>query len=1033
MSSYGASSAVAYTSISSEARSWSIPTEDPRGVYVPEPDYPEYLAPSDDDIPDKEDPADYLADGGDNDDDSSVDDDDDDDDDKEEDEDEEEEEHLAPADSTVVAPPAVDHVPSTKETEPFETDESAATPPLPPAYHTTSRIWHTEVDMPLQKRLLLTAPTPRFEVGESSVATARQPGSTMAHRVDYSFIDNVDASIRDTERRTMAAIEAQEDRAAVRTEIEILRRERLPYEQESSETRQALARSEAHNRALEARIAVLETQAYHHEWQRQDADDHATRAIMRIQALEAGARIDTLEDTEERTATTTTTTHVTDAQLKALIAQGVVDALAEIKANKTSRNGDDSHDSGTRSRRTERAARECNYSDFSKCQPLNFMGTEGVVGLTQWFEKMESGKALTWWNFHVKTVGHDVAYSMTWKALKKMMTDKYCLRGEIKKLEIELWNLKVKGTDYVGGMPDMIHGSVMTSKPKTMQDAIEFATELMDQKIHTLAERQAENKRKFEDTSRNNQNQQQPFKRHNVAWAYTAKPGEKKPSQPAAANNNQRAQGTNQRVLTCFECGAQGYFKNNCPKLRNKNQRNQAVNGNVVARAYGVGTIGTNSKSNVVTVTFLLNNRYASILFDTGDDRSFVSTTFSSLIDIVPTTLNHGIDVELADGRIIWVNTLIRGYTLNFLNHPFNIDLMPIEMSIFDVIIGMDWLSKYYVIIVCDEKIVRLPPTRQVEFQIDLVPGVAPVARAPYRLAPSEMKELSDQLQELFNKGFIRPSSSPWGAPVLFVKKKDGSFRMCINYRELNKLTVKNRYPLPRIDDLFDQLQGSSVYSNIDLRSGYHQLRVREEDIPKTAFKTRYGQYEFQVMPFGLTNVPAVFMDLMNRVCKPYLDKFVIVFIDDILIYSKSKQEHEEHLTLILELLKKEELHAKFSKCEFWIPKVQFLGHVIDSKGIHVDPAKIEFIKDWASPKTPTEIRQFLGLASYYRSAPILALPEGAENFIVYCDASHKGLGDALMQNEKVISYASHQLKIHENNYTTHDLELGAVVFALKI
>ncbi|GJV24308.1 hypothetical protein Tco_1377003 [Tanacetum coccineum] len=308
----------------------------------------------------------------------------------------------------------------------------------------------------------------------------------------------------------------------------------------------------------------------------------------------------------------------------------------------------------------------------------------------------------------------------------------------------------------------------------------------------------------------------------------------------------------------------------------------------------------------------------------------------------------------------------------------------------------------------------------------------------------------------------------------------------------VNKYRVKNHYPLLRNDDLLTTLQvsvstrkidpkGSGVSPiegsrrrKIDLRSGYHQLRVREEDISKTAFRTRYGHYEFQVMPFGLTNAPAVFMDLMNRVCKPYLDKFVIVFIDDILIYSKSKQEHKEHLKIILELLKKEELYAKFSKCEFWIPKVQFLGHVIDNKGIHVDPAKIESVKDWASPKTPTEIRQFLGLAGYYRrfiegfskiakpmtkltqkkvkfewgdkqeaafqllkqklcSAPILALPEGSEDFIVYCDASIKGLGAVLMQREKVISYASRQLKIHEKNYTTHDLELGAVVFALKI
>ncbi|GJY44508.1 putative reverse transcriptase domain-containing protein [Tanacetum coccineum] len=317
---------------------------------------------------------------------------------------------------------------------------------------------------------------------------------------------------------------------------------------------------------------------------------------------------------------------------------------------------------------------------------------------------------------------------------------------------------------------------------------------------------------------------------------------------------------------------------------------------------------------------------------------------------------------------------------------------MVIELGGFDIIIGMDWLSRYDATILCGEK---------------------------------KMKELSKQLQELLEKGFIRPSSSPWGAPVLFVKKKDGSFRICIDYRELNKLTIKNRYPLPRIDDLFDQLQGSSVYSKIDLRSGYHQLRIREEDIPITAFRTRYGHYEFQVMPFGLTNAPAVFMDLMNRVCKPYLDKFVIVFIDDILIYSRNKEEHGEHLKTILNLLRSEKLYAKFSKCDFWLDSVQFLGHVIDSSGVHVDPAKIETIKkNWAAPTTPTEVRQFLGLAGYYRrfikefsliskpltkltqknkpyvwgddeeeafqtlklklcSALILSLPEGSEDFVV--------------------------------------------------
>nr|GEW95278.1 putative reverse transcriptase domain-containing protein [Tanacetum cinerariifolium] len=291
-----------------------------------------------------------------------------------------------------------------------------------------------------------------------------------------------------------------------------------------------------------------------------------------------------------------------------------------------------------------------------------------------------------------------------------------------------------------------------------------------------------------------------------------------------------------------------------------------------------------------------------------------------------------------------------------------------------------DWLSKYHAKIIYDEKVVHipiedetlisrdekrlenipvvrefldvfpeelpgLPPVHQVEFQIVLIPRAAPVA----------------------HRGFICPSTPPWGAPVLFVKKKDGSFRMCIDYRELNKLTVKNPYPLPRIDDLFDQLQGLSVYSKINPRSGYHQLRVRDEDIPKTAFRTRHGHYEFQVMPFGLTNAHAVFMDLINRVCKPYLDKFVIVFIDDILIYSRNKEEHTNHLRIILELLRKEKLYAKFSKCDFWIRTVQFLGYLIDSQVLHVDPAKIEAVKNWASPTTPTEIHQFLGLTSYYR------------------------------------------------------------------
>ncbi|GKC06834.1 putative reverse transcriptase domain-containing protein [Tanacetum coccineum] len=408
-----------------------------------------------------------------------------------------------------------------------------------------------------------------------------------------------------------------------------------------------------------------------------------------------------------------------------------------------------------------------------------------------------------------------------------------------------------------------------------------------------------------------------------------------------------------------------GYYRNQCPK----------ANKSAYGRAYLLRDKNAHQDPNVVTGTFLLNQYLARVLFDSGANKSFVSISLAFMLNIPPITLDTTYDIEMADGNLVGTNTVIQGCTLILLNQHFEIDLMPIKLGSFDIIIGMDWLSKYHARIISDEKVVHipidgetliirgdqsktrpsliscikterefpevfiedlhgLPPVRQVEFQIDLIPGAAPVARAPYRRALLEMQELSNQLQELAD-------------------------------RELNKLTVKNCYPLPRIDDLFDQLQGSSVYSKIDLRSGYHQLRVRDEDIPKTAFGTRYEHYEYHVIPFGLTNAPAVFMDLMNRVCKPYLDKFVIVFLDDILIYSRNKQEHADHLIIILELLKKEKLYAKFSKCDFWISIVQFLGHVIDSQGIHIDPAKIE--------------------------AP------------------------------------------HEENYTTHDLELGAIVFALKI
>ncbi|GJV72042.1 putative reverse transcriptase domain-containing protein [Tanacetum coccineum] len=481
-------------------------------------------------------------------------------------------------------------------------------------------------------------------------------------------------------------------------------------------------------------------------------------------------------------------------------------------------------------------------------------------------------------------------------------------------------------------------------------------------------------------------------------------------------------------IRACFKCGDPNHLANSdlCPERKKQGGRNAS------GHVYAVRDAEQAQGPNVVTDTFLLNNLYFSILFDSGSDKKL--GTFDVII---------GMDWLVAlDAVIIYGKKEVRKYIERgchlFLAHDTEKEKS--EKRLKDVPVIHDFPEVF------PDNLSGLPPSRQVEFKIDLVPGAAFVARAPNRLAPSEMKELSEKLKELLEKVFIRPSSSLWGAPVLFVKKKYGSFRMCIDYRELNKLTVKNSYPLPRIDDLFDQLQGSSVYSKIDLRSGYHQLRVREEDIPIIAFRTRYGHYEFQVMLFGLTNAPAVFMDLMNCVCKPYRDKFVIVFIDDILIYSKSKEEHSEHLKIILDLLKKEKLYAKFSKS----------------------------IKNWPAPTSPTEVRQFMGLAGYYRrfidgfsmiakpltkltqknkkfkwgadedeafqklkqdlcTAPILALPEGPNDFVVYCDASLKGYGTVLMQRDKVIAYASRQLKTHEENYTTHDLELGVVVFALRL
>ncbi|GJZ02384.1 putative reverse transcriptase domain-containing protein [Tanacetum coccineum] len=628
---------------------------------------------------------------------------------------------------------------------------------------------------------------------------------------------------------------------------------------------------------------------------------------------------------------------------------------------------------------------------------------------------------LTWWNSHKRTIRIEAAYAMSWTELMKLMTELYYLRNEIQKMETEMVpSEEDKVERFVGGFPGQNMARAYTARNNEKKGYVGSLPYYNKCKLHHAGPCivRCGNCKRVGHMTRD--------------------------CKVTVTLNTQRALVGNQSGIVCYNCGRPGHFRKDCPKLRNLNCGNKTGNKNgnktknqtggneATARVYAIGGGGgANPDSNVVMGTFLLNNYYASMLFDSGPDRSFVLSTFSALLDVEPSTLDTSYVIELADGRISKTNVVLKGCTLGLLGHSYDIDLMPVEPGSFDIIIGMDWLAKYHMLIICDEKVVRIPYedevliirvqvtskkiedkleekrledvpivreflevfledfprltlARQVEFQIDLVPGAAPITRAPYRLEPAKMQELSSQLQELSEKGFIRPSSSPWGA--------------------------LNRYLLPRINDLFDQLQWSKVYSKIDLRFGYHQLRVREEYIPKKAFRTRYGHYKFQLMPFGLTNPPTIFMNLMNQVCKPYLDIFVIVFINDILIYSKSRKEHEGHLKLILRLLKKEELYAKFSKCEFWLPKVQFLGHVIDSEGIHVDPAKIE------------AEAAFQLLKQKLYSVSILALPKGSENFVVYCDASHKGLDAVLMQKEKILSAQSEARK--EENFINKDLHV---------
>ncbi|GJU15296.1 putative reverse transcriptase domain-containing protein [Tanacetum coccineum] len=614
----------------------------------------------------------------------------------------------------------------------------------------------------------------------------------------------------------------------------------------------------------------------------------------------------------------------------------------------------------------------CSYKEFLACNPKEYDGKGGVVALTCWIEKMESvhdmsgcsidqkvkytagsfvSKALTWWNSQICTLSQEVAVSMSWNDFKCMTIQEFCPSHEMQKLESELWNHAMNRAGHVTYI-DRIH-ELARLVPHLISGA------LTDVAVRNGIIKKVEKRGNVREPSkdRNRRDDNKRIKTVNSFATTVNHVGRKNTGTWPKCTTCNSYHAPGRPCRTCYNYNRQGHLA--------KDYRSVPMNVNPV-----------NARNPPVKACYecgSTDHHFATTLFDSGADYSFVSTTFIPLLGLEPSDLGFKYEIEIASGKLVEIDKVIKGCKLEIQGHIFDIDLIRFGHGSFYVIIGMDWLSNFKAEIICHEKVVRIPlpdgkvlrvvgerpdekarllmsakasdkkqeeivvvrdfpevfpndlsglsTIREINFQIELTPGATPVVKSPYRLAPSELEELLGQLKELQDKGFIRPSSSPCGAPVLFIKKKDGSFRMCIDYRELNKLTI-------------------------DLRSGYHQLRVHEDGILKTTFRTRYGHFEFTVMPFGLTYLPAIFMDLMNRVCRSYLDKFVIVFIDDILIYSKTQEEHVEHLRLVLELLKKKKLYAKFTKCEFWLREVQFLGHVINGNGIHVDPSKIEAIKN---------------------------------------------------------------------------------------
>ncbi|GJU45917.1 putative reverse transcriptase domain-containing protein [Tanacetum coccineum] len=656
--------------------------------------------------------------------------------------------------------------------------------------------------------------------------------------------------------------------------------------------------------------------------------------------------------------------------VKRIVEKRVAKAIEEYEKTRADSNNTGGSGSANTGGTVAPDVQGCSYKTFMNGKPHSFSGTEGVVGLKRWFEKMEQvfeickcaeddkvkfavctfeSRALTWWNGNVQTLGLANANQIPWSNVKAMMTTEYCPATEIQRMEQELWTLTLKGDDieaynnrfhelvlmcpelvstekkkiekYIRGFLEGIKGNVTSSKPATLHDAINMARELIEQGVQAKALRIGDsNKRKWEDQQGNNHHQQQN-RRQEAAKVYVAAPA--------------KGRGYAGNLPWCNRCKAH-HQPGPCPPRCGKCHKLGHQEGECRTR---IPVAGGNSLQNVTC-------------FGCGNQGHYMSDCPELELPQELSRVHHTFHVSnlkkchVDEPLVVPLDGLHIDDKLYFIEENIEIRSQKVEAKLYP-------------------KLSRFVGTLGKELSI-----------------PGNMKTNSGRNIRIFSLDPYRrclcnicirvgaQTSSTGLITFDYVKVRCHELSAIILTSLIKgtiKLTIKNRYPLPIIDDLFDQLQGACCFLKIDLRSGYHQLRVREEDIPKTAFRTRYGHFEFTVMPFGLTNAPAIFMDLMNRVCKPYLDKFVIVFIDDILIYSKSEEEHEVHLKTILVLLEKEKLYAKFSKCEFWLKEVQFLGHVVNRDGIHVDPSKVESVKNWKTPESSTEIRSFLGLAGYYR------------------------------------------------------------------